>query len=589
MQVNDATKNAYKSGRGRNSLRIYFPDLDLTVPASSIVKESMTLKEAVSESKDIEFVGCIASQFQIRVHGISDDLKNERVQVFITSGNTQEIALFNGIVDSAQMETNKNYKAISAFDELYTAGQNDIASWYNGLTFPITIGAFRNSLFAHLGITQVITHLPADGIEIEKQYSPTKLEALPVIKSICQLNCVFGIINREGKFEYRIPNSSSATENLEPYKTIDYQEYTVKPVDRLTIRQTDQDEGVSYGEGENTYIIQGNFFTLNLSEEVLNDIAESIYGNIEGFSYIPFSSKGIALPWVECAQGTVSCEVYDFGNSSSGSAFYKPMSFSVLARKLTGIQALRDSFSAEGDEFQRVFVTDLQSRVETIIERISEITGRLEDYSLSYVSYSNANKIVIADGDEVTTWKAVFTVRKPTQVMVNIEYLLDCETKVEGYNFYDLVLEVNYYYDRVLIDTRKPTETYVDGKHILKLYYLLNVDRYEIQHMFEVRLIANGGTVTIGIGQGLHTLVGQGLDGDIWDGTFDITQVINRMTLDHPRGITTRSFGSTVMVNTQQPIPNMIEQEMPVIELGSPHGLLMRGVSDGLLVDFTEA
>ena len=72
---------------------------------------------------------------------------------------------------------------------------------------------------------------------------------------------------------------------------MEYEEYTVKPVDRLTIRQSDTEEGISYGTGQNNYIIQGNMFTLGLEENVLRQIAENIYDNVAGVEYRPFRAQ----------------------------------------------------------------------------------------------------------------------------------------------------------------------------------------------------------------------------------------------------------------------------------------------------------
>ena len=593
MTVSSAVKQAYLNGDHKN-LSIYFPDLDLTIGHEDIVSESMSLHESIFETESIEFVGCISSQFKIQVRNLHEDIKGQYIIVSITTDTTTEspIPLFMGIVDGVDMSAKRNYKTITAYDELYSKGQIDVANWYKSLNFPITIANFRDSLFNYVGLNQVITALPNDSITIEKQYSPNELEAITVIKSLCQINGVFGIINREGNFEYVtiLPSDTTPTETMDAYRDITFQEYIVKPVELLVIRESSDDEGVSYGSGTNRYVIQGNFFAKGLSNETLLDMAENIYPNIDGFSYAPFNASSDGLPWVECGKDIIKYKIVDFENSTSGSIAYKYKNFYVLNRILTGIQVLTDEYDASGDEYQHEFITDLQVSVDTIAERIGEIVGKLQDYSLNYVVYANTEKITINDGDEVSTWRAAFAVQKPTQVMVNIEYLMDCETKVTNNNFYDLVLEVNYYFDRVLIDTRKPIETYVDGKHVLKLYYILNIQRADIQHFFEVRLIANGGKATIEIGQGLHTLCGQKLVGDVWDGTFDIRQVIPKITLAHPsNAITVKGIADTVTITTQTPIGTEVEQELSVISLSYPaHAITVNGIDDTLTVDTNE-
>jgi hypothetical protein len=155
----------------------------------------MFLREALIEGSNIEFVGCISSEFSIQIQSIPYSIKNEKMEVYIVADDTEEIPLFKGVVDSAVRQTNKNYKKITAFDELYSKGNIDIASWYNSLNFPISIKKFREGLFDLLEIEQEEVYLPNDSVFIRKEYNPVKLQALPVIKAICQINGAFGIIN----------------------------------------------------------------------------------------------------------------------------------------------------------------------------------------------------------------------------------------------------------------------------------------------------------------------------------------------------------------------------------------------------------
>ena len=64
INVNNATKEAFKTSSTTKSLVVTFPELNLTVPMSQIEQESMTLSEKLMD-KDVEFVGCYASMFSI--------------------------------------------------------------------------------------------------------------------------------------------------------------------------------------------------------------------------------------------------------------------------------------------------------------------------------------------------------------------------------------------------------------------------------------------------------------------------------------------------------------------------------------------
>lgn len=433
MEVSTATKQAYKNNSIHKELTLEFPNLGLTIPHRLIQGESMRLKESIMDSNRVEFVGCISSMFEIQVYGVDAKLKNEFVRVSIKTEDTESIPLFQGYVDSAQMQSNKNYKKITAYDILHNKGDIDVAAWYKSLVFPITLKNLRDSLFNYIGIEQVDIILPNDDVSIKKQYDPKQLKSLNIIKAICQINGAFGIINRQGKFEYRIlaqniidavypsvslfpsqglfPANPDVAEAMAQrladevqaeafgfYRKVDFQEYEVKPVDKLTIRQSEEDDGVTYGMGENNYIIQANIFTYGLSDEVLKQIAKNVYKNVRGVSFRPFKSQNNGLPWVECGLDAVTYYVTDptgtgvmklsdiatDGDKTTVNSFY------VFDRELKGIQALSDSYSAQGDEYQSEFITDLQTQIDTIKKNtVVDVKQYVDEYTYSQEEIDN--------------------------------------------------------------------------------------------------------------------------------------------------------------------------------------------------------
>lgn len=555
-------KNAYKDDRNI-SIEIRLPELPSAyeyIPDASIVMDTMQLKESLSESDSIEFVGCISSQFQVQLNSLPTqcgDLKGKKIYVNIKSNDTEAIPLFHGYIDDVQMAANKNYKTITAYDELYVKGNRDIAYWYNSLTFPITLKQLRTSLFNYLGMTEKPSVLIADNIEITKQYSPKTLKALYVIKSICQINGVFGIINRQGLFEYRDLAQYEST-FVPWYKGLEFQEYDVNPVDKITIRQSSNDEGVSFGSGENTYIIQNNFFTYNMAEGNVSYIAEQLLNKIGGVIYKPFKSDNDGYPWVEVGD-MVGYYVYDFVNSSSGSDVYVPMEFICLNRTMSGIKALKDSYSASGDEYQREFITDLQSVVDTIATQVEEMEGKLQNYLMSYVLFANTQDLTLNDGVTREIANTRFSASTPVQALLQIEYLMDIETTDSSTSTHDIyndcVLTLNFYLDDLWIDSRQPKETYQDGKHILSSELLLTIQD-TATHVLSVRLSTVGGSVSITQYMGQHILIGQGLIGDVWSGAIEAEDNFSRFTFNLLKTITDSADVSTHTPVSESPADN---------------------------------
>lgn len=438
MATNE-TMFKYKNGLGTKKVKLYFPEINLTVDNNKFYEDSMVLKESLFDDKSIEFVGCISNIFKIDLHGITADLKNKKIQVSIDLDNDNDpIILFNGRVDSVQTELDRSYKKITCYDDLYyLAANRDVANWYNNLRFPITIKALRDSLFSVIGIQQYDQKLVNDDIVISKQYAPKLLNALDVIKNICQLNGVMGIMNRQNKFEYRFPLSSNV-ESVpfpslatfpgvhifpsaisggsgslvahEAYMNMRYEDYVTNKITRVTVRDNVDDIGQSFGEGTNNYIVQNNIFIYGLDDIIKKKAAENIYDNVKNFQYRPVDLECLGLPFAE-----VGCS-YSFYVMDwlSGTGKKVVRAFPLLNRTMKGIQSLTDSCNIDGEQDQSEFVTDLNVKVDLLAN-----TKSLDNY------YTKEQVDGIIDNIETPTgFTVVSCYELPGSMLPNTIYLV---------------------------------------------------------------------------------------------------------------------------------------------------------------------
>lgn len=286
-------------------------------------------------------------------------------------------------------------------------GRKSILDWYNGIAFPIRLGLLREALFDHIGIEQESIILANDDLIVNK-YIPQNLTALELIKAICQLNGVCGIINRQNVFEYRtistqsesdvygafpgilIPNGSyafpgyyqktqegrsadsSQTEVIGYYKKFDYKDYVVKPIDKITIRNSATEEGVSYGEGENPYVIQSNMLAYGLNNEDLTEAAKNILNIVKDIEFMPFESDTNGLPYIECGKDTIKCYVLNDEGTD-----YVTKTFNILNREIKGIQSLRDKYVADAEEVQNEFPTDTHTQIESVVQTANNNVGEV--------------------------------------------------------------------------------------------------------------------------------------------------------------------------------------------------------------------
>ena len=373
-------KDKYLSDNASFAWTVSFPNLNLTYGNSGILKESFKLIESLCDNDSLEFVGCVASCCQISLYDIEYDVKGQRMTVMI-----DDIPMFDGIVDSVEIQNPSLAKKITAYDKLYSISEIDVTAWYNGLSFPKTLKQIRDSLLTYLGLQWENATLPADGVSIAKEYSPRTLNGITCLKALCQINGCCGIINRYGKFEFRYVKStfpglypslqtfpSSTTYpsgasggnkySVSYYESMKYQEYYVNPITKIQIRPSENELGATEGDGDNKYIIQANMWAKNLNILTLHSIASGVLAKLKQVSYHPCNIKGDGLPFLEV--GDVIEYPVNLDAVSEGG--YDVRIFMIMTRTFTGTQFLRDNFVARGEENQSLFITDLQTQIDTI-------------------------------------------------------------------------------------------------------------------------------------------------------------------------------------------------------------------------------
>lgn len=389
--VNDATKSAYKSDSSHKEIEVRIPDANIVLKNEDIVAESLELKEGIENSGNLSFQGCIASSFKIECFNLVDETLEGlwiECDIKIDEDGTDTIPLFRGYISEVTNTTHEEFTTvIRAYDALYSINKADVTSWYNGLSFPISIMNLRNSFFTHFGVTQVDDYLPNDGIAVQKSIEDKVITGSKIIKSICQVNGRYGRINRLGDFEYVhlvegtealypredlypdddiYPSAENALDNVSKahYSQISFENYRVAPITKVQLIDKSGQIASSFGEGDNIFTLKDNPLIWGLSAENLLAVATNLYNTIQGLWYTPAQITCVGLPYVECG---------DFVLMVARRSIIRAY---VLARTLKGIQAINDQYQADGDRTQPVYVPDVQTQVNANAQSITNETER---------------------------------------------------------------------------------------------------------------------------------------------------------------------------------------------------------------------
>ena len=369
----------YKQDSVDKQIKITFDNGEIT--NSDLHQENFELTESICSDTDLVYGACEASMVKFRISNVFQSLKDKELTITeILNDNADNPFLFGKYKVVSDVPTaDRNYRDITAYDKMYDIINADVSDWYNALLpdadRTTTVKAMRDSFMSHFGIEQEEVELINDSMVVQKTIQPTILSGKDVITAICEINGCFGHIARNGKFQYITlkkhiqgvypSNDLYPADNLYPvepvetkidkslYISCEYEDYLSHKIDRLIIRQEENDVGSTYPniESGNTYIVQDNFLVYGKSSEELNVIASNLYSVISDTIYRPFKAKIMGNPCIEV------------GDAIRFNTKYEIVESYVLNRTLTGIQALRDNFSANGNEYFAENVNSVESKI----------------------------------------------------------------------------------------------------------------------------------------------------------------------------------------------------------------------------------
>ena len=368
-------------------------------------QDTFTLTETLNDGTELKFGSCLPNQISFTGREVPIATKGMKLRpVEILEGNEDDPFVYGTYtVQSDTPTADRTKRQIVAYDAMYDIINVDAKSWYDGLSFPMTLKAFRDSFFAHLGIEQKETSLVNDSMTVNKTLVTTQSEdssvtaeatisGKTIIEAICEINGAFGNIGRDGRFEYVIlPSIVSAlypAEDLYPaddlfpsdantesmaghYITFDYESFQSKAITQLEIRADDSTAGAVVGNAGNAYVISGNFLISDKTGAELEQIANNLLPIMKQAAYTPIKScTCVGNPCLELG------DPIRFNTSQEIVETY------ILQRTLTGVQSKRDSIVSQGAENHSKNTNSMRETLANVQRRTS-ILERNADHLLA--------------------------------------------------------------------------------------------------------------------------------------------------------------------------------------------------------------
>lgn len=392
--MENSIQNLFYDDSVEKQLIIEYPVSGTTLTNAEYQTETMTITESICDEQELQFGCCNASSFEIKVLDMIENFKGKKMKVSILlAGQDEPYQLGEYKVYSDKPTADRLYKDIVAYDAMYDILNAEVSGWYNSLTFPMTLRQFRDSFCAYVGVDQEEITLVNDDMTVEKTVDPGELPGKTIIEAICEINGCFGHIGRNGKLRYVVleqmieglypADDLYPSDDLYPadpmgttevsrshYISCQYEDFICQHVDKLQIRQEENDIGAISGTGDNCYIIEDNFFVYGKSAADLQTIADNVLSVIGVVWYRPAQVEARGNPCLEVGDGillhTTRETIYTY----------------ILQRTLKGIQALKDSYTAEGEEYRNGQVNGLQKQIIQLKGKTNVLTRTVDETRL---------------------------------------------------------------------------------------------------------------------------------------------------------------------------------------------------------------
>lgn len=394
--VNYQYSNLFLKDSVDKQLNIVSDDGKINITNTELHQEKFELTESLCSESELTFGACEAGMIKFTVSNVFLPMKGKWLTAKMTLDGHEDKPFQIGRykVYSDTPTADRTCRDVVAYDALYDILSSDVTDWYNQILpqkdSKITLKQFRDSFFNHFGVEQEEVSLVNDEMIIEKTVevkasssgssdtaeTNTIGEAISgkeVLSCILEINGCMGNIGRVGKFRYvyltqemqglypandlypaddlypRNPKSTSISKSQ--YISAQYEDYIVRTIDKLQIREKENDIGVIVGDGKNTYVIEGNFLVYGKGTKELNKIGGKTLSKIKGIIYRPFSADCKGNP------------CFEVGDAVRLTTKYELIETYILKRTLKGIQALRDDLEADGEEYRTSKVNGIQRSI----------------------------------------------------------------------------------------------------------------------------------------------------------------------------------------------------------------------------------
>ena len=306
------------------------------------------------------------------------------------AGNRTKVGVFYA---EKPTRTKRNSYKVTAYDTMSKLDA-DFSGWLraNQAQFPKTIWQLVQLACQRAGVTLASSSLPINGSYSVQAFYADDLTCRQIISWAAEAAGCYAHMNADGRLQFLTYTDKRSTAKITPdgasnstayyADSLSYEDYAVKAIEKVQIRQSDSDVGVIYPDSTtatNTYAVQGNLLLTTGTEANLKTVVQNLYNVLKNVTYTPCkvsvpSSSGLAcgqIVHVKDARGREFDTYLMSATISSGKASFESVG-----------SASRESSSAVNSQSYKNLtgkMLEIKTSVDGLEVKASDLTGKYTD------------------------------------------------------------------------------------------------------------------------------------------------------------------------------------------------------------------
>ena len=363
-------------------------------PGSAV--KSLTLHTAVNAGQEFTIGSAFSDYIEAEIWADPDGSLQITAGDALTyyrqddAGNRTKVGVFYA---EKPTRTKRNSYKVTAYDTMSKLDA-DFSGWLhaNQAQFPKTIWQLVQLACQRAGVALASSSLPINGNYSVQAFYADDLTCRQIISWAAEAAGCYAHMNADGKLQFLTYTDKRSTAKITPdgasnstayyADSLSYEDYAVKAIEKVQIRQSDSDVGVIYPDSTtatNTYAVQGNLLLTTGTEANLKTVAQNLYNVLKSVTYTPCkvsvpSSSGLAcgqIVHVKDARGREFDTYLMSATISSGKASFESVG-----------SASRESSSAVNNQSYKNLtgkMLEIKTSVDGLEVKASDLTGKYTD------------------------------------------------------------------------------------------------------------------------------------------------------------------------------------------------------------------